>query len=101
MMSKVIRSNLRLRLGDTVSVSALPDVKYAKTVQVLPFDDTLEGLTGDLFEVFVEPYFNEKYRPLKLGDMFLAKGAMRTVEFKVTGIELSEDEEGEYCIVGP
>ncbi len=100
-MSKVIRSNLRLRLGDTVTVTAFPDVKYAKTLHVLPFEDTINGLTGDLFEVFVDPYFNEKYRPMKLGDMFLTKGAMRTVEFKVIDIEMADGEEAEYCIVGP
>ena len=50
---------------------------------VVPFGDTIEGLKGDLFETFVEPYFKETYRPVRVGDTFLAHGAMRTVEFKV------------------
>lgn len=100
-MSKVTRSNLRLRLGDTVTVTALPDVKFAKTIHVLPFDDTIEGLTGNLFDVFIQPYFHEKYRPMRLNDMFLTQGAMRTVEFKVIDIEMPDGEESEYCIVGP
>lgn len=49
----------------------------------MPFSDTIEGLKGDLFETFVEPYFKETYRPVRVGDTFLAHGAMRTVEFKV------------------
>lgn len=52
-------------------------------VVVVPFSDTIEGLKGDLFETFVEPYFKETYRPVRVGDTFLAHGAMRTVEFKV------------------
>ena len=100
-MTKVVRSNLRLRLGDPVTISPMPDVKFAKSVQVLPFGDTIEGLTGDLFDVYVKPYFLDKYRPLRLGDTFLARGGMRAVEFKVTAIEGAEDSDEEYCIVGP
>ena len=28
-----------------------PDVKYGKRIHVLPIDDTIEGVTGNLFEV--------------------------------------------------
>jgi transitional endoplasmic reticulum ATPase len=45
-MNRVVRNNLRVRLGDVVSVIAAPDVKYAKRIHVLPIDDTVEGLTG-------------------------------------------------------
>lgn len=100
-MTKVTRSNLRLRLSDPVKIEAMPDVKFAKSVQVLPFSDTIEGLTGDLFEVFVKPYFLDKYRPLRLGDIFQARGGMRAVEFKVTAIEGADGNDDEYCIVGP
>jgi transitional endoplasmic reticulum ATPase len=82
-MSKVIRSNLRLRLGDAVDVSAMPDVKFAKSVQVLPFKDSVDGMSGDLFEVLIKPYFAEKYKPLRMGDTFITRGGMRAVEFKV------------------
>jgi transitional endoplasmic reticulum ATPase len=58
-------------------------VKFAKSVQVLPFADSVEGLTGDIFDVFVKPYFLEKYRPLRMGDIFIARGGMRAAEFKV------------------
>jgi transitional endoplasmic reticulum ATPase len=92
---------IRLRLGDAVDVSAFPDVKFAKSVQVMPFKDSVEGITGDIYEVFVKPYFVEKYRPLHLGDTFIARGGMRAVEFKVTSIEGPDDSQDEYCIVGP
>lgn len=97
-----MRSNdlLRLRLGDTVTIEALPDIKYAKSISVAPFQDTIEGLSGDLFDVFVKPYFSNKFRPLKVGDIFLARGGMRQVEFKVISVEMPEDSTADYCIVG-
>jgi transitional endoplasmic reticulum ATPase len=95
-MNKVVRKNLRVRLADVVSVHQCPDVKYGKRVHVLPFEDTCEGITGNLFDAFLKPYFIEAYRPLRKGDTFLVRGGMRTVEFKVV-----ETDPGDYCIVAP
>jgi transitional endoplasmic reticulum ATPase len=91
----------RLRLGDTVTVSPLTDIRYASTVTIAPFADTVEGISGDIFDVYVKPYFKDKFRPLKVGDMFISRGGMRTVEFKVLGMSFEEGEEADYCIVGP
>uniref|UniRef100_A0A452YWF7 Uncharacterized protein n=1 Tax=Aegilops tauschii subsp. strangulata TaxID=200361 RepID=A0A452YWF7_AEGTS len=93
-MNKVVRKNLRVRLGDVVSVHQCPDVKYGKRVHVLPVDDTVEGIAGNLFEAFLRPYFLEAYRPLRKGDLFLVRGGMTSVEFKVV-----ETDPAEYCIV--
>lgn len=95
-MNKVVRKNLRVRLGDVVSVHQCTDVKYGKRIHVLPIDDTIEGITGNLFDVFLKPYFLEAYRPVRKGDTFLARGGMRSVEFKVV-----ETDPAEYCIVAP
>ncbi|KAL9950207.1 hypothetical protein ACROYT_G042679 [Oculina patagonica] len=95
-MNRVVRRNLRVRLGDIVSVQACPDVKYGKRIHVLPIDDTVEGLTGNLFDVYLKPYFLEAYRPIRKGDMFLVRGGMRAVEFKVI-----ETDPSPYCIVAP
>ena len=54
-------------------------VKYGKRIHVLPIDDTIEGITGNLFEVFLKPYFLEAYRPVHKGDMFTCRGGMRQV----------------------
>ena len=83
-MNRVVRNNLRVRLGDIVSLTACPDVKYGKRIHVLPIDDTIEGLTGNWFEVFLKPYFLEAYRPVHKGDTFIVRGNMRAVEFKVS-----------------
>ena len=95
-MNKVVRKNLRVRLGDLVTVTAMPDVPYGKRVHVLPIDDTVEGVTGNLFDVYLKPYFLEAYRPLKKGDMFLVRQAMHPVEFKVV-----ETDPGDVVIVAP
>merc|ERR1712066_721762 len=76
------------------SINPLPDIKYGERIHVLPIDDTIEGLTGNLFDVFLKPYFNEAYRPLHKGDIFTCRGAMRAVEFKVVATDPSP-----YCIV--
>eukprot|EP00960_Hanusia_phi_P059808 764295-Hanusia_phi.AAC.7 len=95
-MNKVVRKNLRVRLGDIVVVHACPDVRYGKRIHVLPIDDTIEGVTGNLFETFLKPYFLEAYRPVRKDDLFLVRGGMRAVEFKVV-----ETDPGDYCIVAP
>jgi len=95
-MNKVVRSNLRVRLGDFVYVHQCQDIKYGTRIHVLPIDDTVEGLSGDLFDTFLKPYFLEAYRPVKKGDLFLARGGMRSVEFKVV-----ETDPEPYCIVAP
>jgi transitional endoplasmic reticulum ATPase len=95
-LNKVVRQNLRVRLGDIISVHQCTDVKYGKRVHVLPIDDTIEGLSGNLFDLYLKPYFLEAYRPVRKGDLFLVRGGMRAVEFKVV-----ETDPEEYCIVAP
>uniref|UniRef100_A0ABI7XMA1 Transitional endoplasmic reticulum ATPase n=1 Tax=Felis catus TaxID=9685 RepID=A0ABI7XMA1_FELCA len=95
-MNRVVRNNLRVHLGDVISIQPCPDVKYGKRIHVLPIDDTVEGITGNLFEVYLKPYFLEAYRPIRKGDIFLVRGGMRAVEFKVV-----ETDPSPYCIVAP
>ena len=42
-MNRVVRNNLRVRSGDVV-----------------------QGITGNLFDMYVKPYFVEAYRPVEL-----------------------------------
>ncbi|EDQ85746.1 uncharacterized protein MONBRDRAFT_38701 [Monosiga brevicollis MX1] len=95
-MNKVVRNNLRVRLGDVVTIHQCPDIPYGKRIHVLPIDDTVEGLTGNLFDVYLKPYFLEAYRPVRKGDLFLARGGMRGVEFKVVDTDPEP-----YCVVAP
>ena len=89
-VNRVVRNNLRIRLGDLVTIHPCPDIKYASRISVLPIADTIEGLTGNLFDVFLKPYFVEAYRPVRKGDHFVVRGGMRQVEFKVVDVEPDE-----------
>ena len=63
------------------------------------FDEVfiLKGfISRNLFEVYLKPYFLEAYRPIRKGDIFLVRGGMRGVEFKVI-----ETDPNPYCIVAP
>lgn len=40
-----------------VSVHQCQDVKYGKRVHILPIDDTIEGLTGNLFDTYLKREF--------------------------------------------
>eukprot|EP00754_Rhynchopus_humris_P025647 Rhum_TRINITY_DN14955_c3_g1::Rhum_TRINITY_DN14955_c3_g1_i1::g.130039::m.130039/K13525/VCP, CDC48; transitional endoplasmic reticulum ATPase len=95
-MHKVTRKNIHVRLGDMIYLHPCKDIKYGERIHVLPIDDTVEGLTGDLFETFLKPHFQEAYRPVRKGDTFVVRAAMRAVEFKVV-----ETDPDEYCIVAP
>lgn len=95
-MNKVVRKNLCVRLGDLVSVNACDDIGYGTRIHVLPIDDTIEGVSGNLFDVYLKPYFLEAYRPVTKGDLFIVRQAMHPVEFKVV-----EMEGGNSCIVAP
>ncbi|CDK29735.1 unnamed protein product [Kuraishia capsulata CBS 1993] len=93
-VNRVVRNNLRIRLGDIITIHPCPDIKYATRISVLPIADTVEGITGSLFDVFLKPYFVEAYRPIKKGDLFTVRGGMRQVEFKVVEVEPAD-----YAIV--
>lgn len=95
-LSKVARNNISIKLGDTIAANACKDIAYGNRIHVLPFEDTIANLTGDLFDTFLKPFFLEAYRPMKKGDTFICRGAMRAVEFKVVEVD-----PGEYCIVSP
>lgn len=95
-MNKVVRRNLRVRLGDVVAVHPCPDIPNGNRVHILPIDDTIEGITGNLTQTYLIPYFKDCYRPVRKGDTFLVRGGFKAVEFKVVEVD-----PGEYCIVSP
>lgn len=74
LMNRVVRNNLRVKLSDIVAVQACSDIKYAQRVHILPIDDTVEGLTGNLFDAYLRQYFKDAYRPIHMGDTFIVRG---------------------------
>jgi transitional endoplasmic reticulum ATPase len=47
-------------------------------------------MTGDLSESFLRPYFVDKYKPIRVGDSFTIRGALRVIEFRVVSINIPE-----------
>ncbi len=48
-------------------------------IHVLPLEDTIEGITGDLTKTYLIPYFKDAYRPVKKGDLFVVRGNFKPV----------------------
>jgi len=90
-LPKMARKNIRVKLGDCVTVKKKDDIAYGKRVQILPFDDCMEGLDAgtNIFDVFLKPYFQEAYRPVFKGQVFEINKLNRTMEFKVVEVEVS------------
>ena len=82
------RKNLAVELGDVVSIH-MCDAMYGTKVCVLPLADSIEGITGNLFEGWLKPYFSQSYRPVTVGDTFIVRRNMRAIEFKVTAVEVA------------
>ncbi|PVH36900.1 hypothetical protein PAHAL_6G193900 [Panicum hallii] len=82
-----VRGNLRVKLGDVVTVNRRVAAPHGTRVQVTPFEDSIGGISGDLFEAYLKPYFRNYLRPLCKGDNFMVRGNMRAVEFKVVATE--------------
>ncbi|KIL63014.1 hypothetical protein M378DRAFT_199009 [Amanita muscaria Koide BX008] len=96
-MNGVARNNLRIKADDLVSVQSCSDIKPANKVQILPFNDSIKGLSGDIFHDYLKPYFMHANRPVRQGDTFLVRNhhdGMRTVEFKIIATDPAE-----YCLV--
>lgn len=94
-MNKTIRKNLRVRLGDVVMIKPTDKVPNLTRLHVLPIDDSVEGFTGD-FTPLLTQYFQDAFRPVTQGDLFLVKGGLKSIEFKVVATE-----PGTFGIVGP
>jgi transitional endoplasmic reticulum ATPase len=86
-INKCIRKNLRVRLSDYVYLTPKDDIGAATKIRVLPLDDTIEGVGGNLYNVYIKPYFLDSFRPVSKGDLFVVYTAMHPVEFKVVDIQ--------------
>jgi transitional endoplasmic reticulum ATPase len=86
-INKVVRNNIRIRLGDLVTVRPAPEVPNLKNIHILPYKDTIEGLTGNIAQTYLQPYFRDANRPLHKNDTFIVRGNFRPVEFKVVATE--------------
>uniref|UniRef100_A0A7S2JP75 Vesicle-fusing ATPase n=1 Tax=Haptolina brevifila TaxID=156173 RepID=A0A7S2JP75_9EUKA len=101
-LSAVARANLKLSLGETTKAYRCDDVKHATRVLVMPFSDSMGGLTAEeIHEQHITPYFMGEgetplYRPVQEGDLIRLRVGAKLVECKVV-----ETEPPKRCIVSP
>lgn len=104
-MSADAMRNAGVRAGDKVTIVAAPNVKFGKAVLILPKAESLE-LAGiekmddaNLFEDYLKPYFQGKFRTLHLGDSFHANGPLGELEFSICIIDSVEVDGDTACVV--
>lgn len=88
--NKVARGNLKLKIGDLSTISPAETVPDLKKIHVLPYQDSIEGIAGDIVTSHLIPYFKDVSRPLHVGDRFIVRGNFRPVEFRVLAVEPGE-----------
>jgi transitional endoplasmic reticulum ATPase len=52
-LNRVVRGNLRLHLGDLVTVNPCANMKHATKIAISPFEDSVDGISGNLLEAYL------------------------------------------------
>ena len=81
---------------DIVAVKHEPNIKNLVKVHILPFADSIEGISGDIGQTYLIPYFRDAYRPVMKDNYFIVRGQLKPVEFKIVACEPDE-----YGVVAP
>ena len=104
-MSQDAMMNAGVRAGDAVKVTPAPDVKFGKNVLILPYADSLAsagaetGEDANIFEDYLRPYFEGKFRTLARGDSFRVDGPLGVLEFQCVEIDTVEVDGDSACVV--
>lgn len=105
-MSTDAMKNAGVRSGDAVTVVPAPNVKFGKAVLILPYQDSL-ALAGvkdvaediNVFEDYIKPYFESKFRTMHRGDSFFLDGPSGKIEFQCVEIDSVEEDGDTACVV--
>ena len=87
-MTSDAMKNAGVRAGDDVKVTPAPDVKFGKNVLILPYQDSIDSVSEedmedcDIFDSYIRPYFEGKFRTLFRGDSFTIDGPVGLLEFQ-------------------
>jgi len=104
-MTKDAMKNAGVRAGDAVTVAPAPEIKFGKAVLILPYGDSVESAgigaseTDSLFETYLRPYFEGKFRTLHRGDSFQVNGPKGLIEFQCVEIDSVEVDGDSACVV--
>lgn len=105
-MSADAMKNAGVRAGDSVTVVPAPNVKFGKAVLIVPYQESLEqaGIAEEdeisaLFDDYIQPYFEGKFRTLQHGDSFHIDGPKGLIEFHCAQIDSVEEDGDSSCVV--
>lgn len=104
-MSVDAMKNAGVRSGDSVTVVPAPNVKFGKTVLILPYKDSLASVGVknaediNIFDDYIKPYFESKFRTLHRGDSFFIDGPFGKIEFQCVDVETDDEGEASACVV--
>ena len=104
-MSSDAMKNAGVRAGDAVTVVPASNVKFGKSILVLPYQDSLAtaGVKNvediNIFEDYMKPYFESKFRTLHRGDSFHIDGPAGKIEFQCVDIDSVEVDGDSSCVV--
>jgi transitional endoplasmic reticulum ATPase len=104
-MTRDAMKNSGVRAGDTVTVTAAPSVKFGKAVLILPYSESLKQANIDdteeakIFDNYIKPYFEGKFRSLHRGDSFHIDGPLGSIEFQCVEIDSVEVDGDTACVV--
>lgn len=104
-MSVDAMRNVGVRAGDKVTIVPAPNVKFGKAVLILPTAESIKlaGVEsiedGNLFEDYLKPYFQGKFRTLYRGDSFHINGPLGELEFRCVEIDSVEVDGDTACVV--
>jgi transitional endoplasmic reticulum ATPase len=101
-MSADAMKNAGVRVGDTVTVTPAPNVKFGRNVIIQPYADSLAAAgtkNANLFDDYIKPYFEKKFRSLHVGDSFSIDGPLGKIEFQCAEIDSVEVDNDTTCVV--
>jgi transitional endoplasmic reticulum ATPase len=104
-MTSDAMKNAGVRAGDSVKVTPAPDVKFGKNVLILPYEDSIKSVSEedmaecDVFDSYIRPYFEGKFRTLFRGDSFTIDGPVGLLEFQCVEIDTVEVDGDTACVV--
>lgn len=103
-MSADTMRNAGVRAGDQVTVVPAPDVKFGKAILILPYGDSLasaniEAGSETVFQDYLKPYFEGKFRTLHRGDSFQIDGPTGKLDFQCVEIDSVEVDGDSACVV--
>ncbi len=107
-MTQDAMKNAGVRSGDKVIVSPASDVKFGRAVLILPYGDSAGEAGIDLsnpddsemvFQSYLKPYFEGKFRTVYRGDSFHIDGPKGLIEFQCVEVDSVEVDGDSACVV--